>query len=823
MGEPRPTTGVPPLAPDRLCRLCDAGAFPFATTEELEDLTEIVGQDRAVAAIEFAVGMRRGGYNAFLLGPAGSGRHVVARRLLQRRAQSEPAPGDWCYVFNFEHSHQPRALHLPAGAGRRLERAIRKLVHDLKTVIPAVFESDDYRRRRSGIEEAVKKRHQEALARVQEDAKARDLALMQTDSGIAIAPLSDGQAMPQEAFAALPEARREVIQEDIHRLQERLGEIMQQVPGWAREARETLERLDREIAGIAARSVIGDARAGFADLPQVLDFLDAVEADVVEHVALFRRADDAPGQIGPYPHPGPAHARPGAANPTLSRYAVNVLVDCAGLDGAPVVYADQPGYRELFGSIEHVAELGTLVTDFTRIKAGALHRANGGYLILDARKVLMEPFVWEGLKHALRSREIRIEAPQQAAGVVSTQTLSPAPIPLDLKVVLIGDRALYYRLDQSDPDFAELFKVTADLDDHLPRSDDNNMIYARLLATMARAEALRPLTCEAVARLLDHSSRLAGDAERLSTQFRRLSDLAREADYYAGGSGRDRIEREDVERAIEGAVERVSRMRLEMQEQILRGSVLIDTDGEAVGQINGLSVLHLGRYAFGKPARITARLRIGAGRVVDIEREVELGGPLHSKGVMILASYLGAHYAPDQPLALSASLVFEQSYGGVDGDSASSTELYALLSALSGLPIRQSLAVTGAVNQHGRVQAIGGVNEKIEGFFDICRARGLTGGQGVLIPESNVKNLMLRADVVEAVRGGGFRIHEVKTIDEGIELLTGVEAGSRGADGLFPEGTINRLVEERLIEFAEKRRRFAGDLKEAEAGAGAGS
>ncbi len=814
MAELKPADQPAGLDVDALCRRCSAEEFSFETTAELEDLVEIGGQDRAVKAIEFAVGMRREGYNVYVLGPAGTGKHAVARRLLRRHAADEPVPTDWCYVFNFERPHKPRALSVPAGEGRRLERVMQKVVRDLKAVIPAVFESDDYRNRRTAIEQAAKKRQEDAFAVAHNEAQALDLAIMQTENGIAIAPVSDGKVIPPEEFGALPEETRESIQANIQRIQERLGEIMREVPGWVREARETLERLDNEVTRVAAHAVLQEARNQFEALSQVIDYLDGVEADVVEHAAIFREPQ-APREARPPGAPMPQAAgsapRDGRDDPNLRRYQVNVLVDRSDLDGAPVVYADRPSYRELFGSIEHIAEFGTLVTDFTMIKQGALHRANGGYLILDARKVLMEPFVWEGLKHALRSREIRIESPTQAVGVVSAQTLSPAPIPLDFKVILIGERQLYYMLDQADPDFAELFKVTADFNDHLPRTPENNLTYARILGTIARREKLRDLTCGAVARLLEHSARLAGDSERLSTQLRRLNDLVREADFFAAEAGNAQIDHADVSRAIDAATERVSRLSVEMRDQILRETVLIATDGARVGQINALSVLQLGRYAFGKPSRITARLRIGTGRVIDIEREVELGGPLHSKGVLILSGFIGARYAPDVPLSLSASLVFEQSYGGVDGDSASSTELYALLSALSEVPIKQSLAVTGAVNQHGEVQAIGGVNEKIEGFFEVCRGRGLTGEQGVLIPISNVKHLMLRRDVVEAVEAGQFTIYPVSTIDEGIEILTGVAAGARDGDGSYPDGTINRRVEDRLIALAEKRRDFARD------------
>ena len=802
-----------PLPAESLCSFCDPAQFPFATTAELDDQVEIVGQDRAVNAVRFALGVKQEGYNVFVLGPPGSGKHAVARKLLKEQAKGEATPSDWCYVYNFQRRHKPLKLELPAGDGARLRDAVDKLIQDLKIAIPAIFESDEYRHQRKIIGDDVKQRQETAFQQIQREAGDLNIAIMQTENGIAFAPMKEGEMLPPEKLSAMSEEEQATLQKNIGELQKRFRDTMIMVPQWAREAREKFLALDREVTSVAAKSMMEEARAGFADMPRVLQYLDALEKDVVDNVGLFRGPEEggaaiptgAPGQMAGQSQSG----EPADADAPFRRYRVNLIVDRSHLKGCPVVYADHPTYQELIGSIEHVAEFGTLMTDFTRIKSGALHRANGGYLMLDARKVLMEPFAWEGLKRALRSHEIRVEHPTQSAGVISTQTLSPEPVPLQIKVVLIGDRQLYYTLDQSDPDFAELFKVTGDFDDKIERTDETNMMYARLLGTLARRDGMRALTNGAVARLCDYSARLAADSERLSTQMRRVTDLVREADYFAGERRHDIIESEDVDKASEEALGRVSRIRESMQEQILRGTVLIDTDGAKVGQINGLAVLQTGRFAFGKPSRITARLRMGSGKVIDIEREVELGGPLHSKGVLILSSYLASRYAADRPLALAASIVFEQSYGGVDGDSASSTELYALLSAIADVPIKQSLAVTGAVNQHGEVQAIGGANEKIEGFFDICSARGLTGEQGVMIPESNVKHLMLRRDVLEAVRDGHFHVYAVSTIDQGIEVLTGVKAGERGKNGAFPADTISGLVEARLTQLAEQRRAFA--------------
>ena len=792
-----------PVPVETLYQHSDLRDFPFKTTAELDEMTGVLGQDRAVGAIRFAAGMRPTGYNVFVLGPFGIGKHTIVRRVLRELAAGEDVPSDWCYVYNFETPHKPLALKLPAGIGVILKAALDKLIDQLRAAIPAVFESEEYRTRRNAIEGAIKSRQEETFGKVQERARAANVEIIQTPAGLAFAPMRDGEIIPPEEFNALPEDQRKEFQTHLESIQAEFTEALQQVPLLARQAHEALGDLDRQITQAAVKLLVGDTRMQFEALPQVIDYLAAVELDVVRNPHLFRASPQLEGQ--------PGMAAPMQATddlPPFRRYKINVLVDRAGQEGAPVIYADPPNFQRLFGRIEHVAEMGNLLTDFTLIKPGALHRANGGYLVVDARKTLLEPFVWDALKHALRAKEIRIEAPAQSFGHLNTQTLSPEPIPLNIKVAIIGEPFIYYLLDQNDPDFPELFRVTADFDGDMDRTPQNKIMFAQILASLARRESLHPLTNEAIARLSEHSARLAGDAEKMSWQIRRVGDLAREAHYFTTQAGRSVIERADIESAINAAVARISRIRTRMQEEILRQTILIATDGEVVGQVNGLSVLELGRFVFGKPSRISARVRLGAGRVIDIEREVELGGPLHSKGVLILSGFLGARYAPDEPLSLSASLVFEQSYGGVDGDSASSAELYALLSALADAPIKQSFAVTGSVNQFGDVQAIGGVNEKIEGFFDICKQRDLTGKQGVLIPHANVKNLMLRKDVVDACKAGKFAVYPIATIDQGIALLTGVAAGVRGADGPYPPDSINGRVERRLRRFAEARHRF---------------
>ena len=673
-----------------------------------------------------------------------------------------------------------------------------------------MFESDEYRTRLQGINEEFRERQSEAFEELQKRARGREVALVRTPVGLALAPMQGDEVMSPEDFRKLPEAERERAEKAIQELQQELQETIQQIPRWDKERREKVREVNREVTNFAVGHLIDTMRQDYKPLPAVIAHLDAVRADVIDNVAGFVQpppgadAQGAPGQ-------GPVQGRPGApAMPEfLRRYRINVIVTNGGTEGAPVVYEDNPAQGNLVGRVEHLAQMGALITDFSLIQPGTLHRANGGYLILDARKLLMQPYAYESLKRTLQAGEVRIESPGQMYGLVSTVSLEPEPIPLDVKIVLVGDRMLYYLLSAQDPDFGQLFKVAVDFEEDMDRAANRHMPYARLVATLARRDGLRPLNAAGVARVIEQASRLAGDSTKLSTRMGLICDVLREADHWASEAGRRVIGAKEVQKTIDSQIRRADRMRERSQEMIRRGTILLDTTGTATGQVNALSVISLGSYAFGRPARITARVRMGRGEVMDIEREVDLGGPLHSKGVLILSAFLSAHYASDRPLSLSASLVFEQSYSGVDGDSASSAELYALLSALADVPIKQSLAVTGSVNQFGQVQAIGGVNEKIEGFFDLCNENGLSGENGVLIPESNAPHLMLRDDVIKAAAAGKFHIYPVKTIDQGIELLTGKASGKRRANGAFAAGTINRMVDDRLIALAEARRSFA--------------
>jgi lon-related putative ATP-dependent protease len=785
-----------PLPPQFLRRASDLSSIDFATTEELPELPGLVGQERAVDAVRLGIAMRRRGFNVFVLGPAGAGKHTLIEELLEAQAAREPAPPDWCYVNNFSDARRPRCLRLPAGRAVPLREAMKRLVAELRIALPAAFEREEYRARREVIDQQFKHRNEEAFGALQRKAEEKGIGVLRTPVGLALAPVHEGEVIPPETFNRLPPAERQRITADMEALQAELEAVIRRIPEWEREHREAVRQLNRDTTAVVVGHLLQEVRAGFADLPEVVAHLEQVERDILEHADDFISDGRGDGAMMPAPA-----AEDGAS---FRRYQVNVLVDNTGRTGAPIVYEDHPTHQNIVGRVEHLARFGALVTDFNLVVAGALHKANGGYLVLDAQRVLTTSFTWESLKRALRAGEIRTESLEQLLSLASTVSLDPEPIPLEVKVVLIGSPLIYYLLSAYDPDFAELFKIAAEFDDRVDRTADNTALYARLIASAARRAKLRPLDRAAVARVIEEAARQADDAAKLTAQLRSVSDLLQEADHLAAAGAKTVIGAVEIEAAVTARRRRSDRIYRRLQEEVARNTLHIETAGARVGQVNGLSVITLGGVSFGHPSRITAQVRLGKGELIDIEREVALGGPIHSKGVLILAGFLGGRFGRDNPLSLTASLVFEQSYGGVEGDSASAAELFTLLSALSGVPIRQSLAVTGSVDQHGRIQAIGGVNEKIEGFFDVCHGRGLTGEQGVLIPSSNVQHLMLRQDVVEAAASGRFRIVAIDTVDQGMELLTGVPAGEPDLAGQYPPETINRRVAMRLAAFAKR-------------------
>jgi lon-related putative ATP-dependent protease len=791
---------VPPLPPERLYRPADLAALDFATTRDLTPLRAFAEQPRAHSAIRFGTEMPVRGFNIFAIGANGARIQASVQALLREAADKRPRPSDWVYVNNFATPHRPMAIALPSGRAPALGKALDRLIDDLKVSLPAAFESEDYQKRRTAIEQEARGRNERAFTGLRDKATGKSIAILRTPMGFAMAPMKDGQVVPPAEFNTWPPERQQEAQAAIEELEKDLEETLRGLPRLEREQRDAVRTLDRETARFAIAQPIEECLAQFADLPKVVQHLEAIRSDILENVALFvaqqpSGEEASARQVGPF-----------------DRYEVNVLVtNPDGETGAPVVEELHPTLSNLVGRIEHLAVQGALVTNFRLIKPGSLHRANGGAIMIDLRNLLAEQLSWAALKRALLRQEIVIEDVARFMGMTTTVTLEPDPIPLDVKVVLFGDRVLYYMLASLDPDTGQHFKVLADFDDDTVRSPASEAMIARVIGSIAASAGLLPLDRSGVARVIEHAARLADDSKKLTLLVENIHDLIAEASHHARKVGRDAVTRDDVEQTIAQQRHRAARVEERAREMILRDIALIDTTGNRVGQVNGLSVLSLAGHAFGTPTRITARVRPGTGRIVDIEREVELGGPIHSKGVLILSGFIAGRYARNVPMSLYASLVFEQSYGGVEGDSASSAELYALLSALAELPIRQELAVTGSVDQHGQVQAIGGVNEKIEGFFDVCTARGLTGTQGVLIPHANTQHLMLRADVVEACAAGRFAVYAVRTIDEGIRLLTGHDAGERGAEERYPEGSVNRRVEDRLEAFARSRQAFARD------------
>lgn len=799
MARPAPETAPLALTSQQLHHRCEPGQFQFETTQELAGLTELIGQTRAMDAVRFGAGVQHDGYNMFVLGPAGMGKRSLVKAFLEKKAGGENEPSDWCYLNNFTQPHKPHAVRLPCGRGAELSRQMARLVDYLRAAIPALFESDDYRAKVGVIEETFSKQQERVFKELGEDAEKQNIVLLRTPGGFAFAPTRNQEVLAPDDYNKLDEEEKKRISTAIAELQQRLEKILNQIPQWMKERSEQVAQLNRETTRATVQHVMEDLHRAFDDLSLIQKYLDAVQHDIIEHADDFRHPEETTKVSG----------LTLTARESFHRYQVNLLVTNGKQAGAALVSEDNPTYSNLVGRVEHIAQLGALVTDFTLIQPGALHRANGGYLLLDVRKVLLQPFAWDALKRALQSREIRIESLGQMFSLVSTVSLEPEPIPLSVKIVLFGDRLMYYLLQQYDPDFSELFKVAADFEDRIERTPETHLLYARLIGTLAIKDKLLAFDRSAVARVIEYSARLVGDAQRLSIHMRSVADLLQEADYWAREAAQGVVTAGHVQQAIDTQIHRQDRVRGQLHESILRGTQLIDTQGSVAGQINGLSVLALGDFAFAQPIRITATTRFGEGEMVNIEREVKLSGAIHSKGVLILSAYLAAHYARNQPLALSASLVFEQSYGPIDGDSASLAELCVLLSNLANVPVKQSLAVTGSINQLGQVQAIGGVNEKIEGFFDICAARGLSGEQGVLIPGANVKHLMLRRDVVSAAEAGQFHIYAVDHADQAMALLTGVAAGEAGADGSYPAGTINQRVAARVLELSELRKRFA--------------
>jgi lon-related putative ATP-dependent protease len=788
------------LTVEKLRKKCDPNIMHCETTQGMVPLQEIIGQERAARALKFGLGIKERGFNIYAAGFPGTGRTTAVKNLLEEVARTQQAPSDWCYVNNFSNEYAPKAIRLPTGKGKDFQKDMKSFIDEAKRAIPKAFESEDYAAKRESTIKALEAQSKALIDELNRKAQEEGFSIQSTRIGLLLVPVIKGKPVGDKEFGALPQKVQDEIQRKREQLEPELRSAMRQFADMDRKVHEEIEKVNREVVLYALGHLMTDLIEKYKKFSDVVSYLKNVQTDILDNISQFMKEPEARPQI-PF-------LAPLARESPFRKYEVNVIVDNSDVKGAPVITESNPTYQNLFGRIESEAQFGALVTDFTMIRRGSLHRANCGYLVLPVEALLTNPLSYDSLKRALRNEQIVIEEAQERLAFITTKSLKPEPIPLNAKVVLIGDPILYQELYTLDKEFSELFKVKADFDTTMDRTDENMRSYAAFVCTLCQKENLKHLDGSGLAKLIEHSSRLAEDQGKLSTRFAEIADIMREANFYATQENSDAVTGSHVKKAIEEKIYRSKLIEEKIQEMITRGVLLIDTDMAKVGQVNGLSVIGLGDFAFGTPSRVTVSIGLGREGVVDIEREAKMGGPIHTKGVLILSGYLNEKYAQDKPLSLSARLVFEQNYEGVEGDSASSTELYTILSALSGLPIKQNIAVTGSVNQKGEVQAIGGVNEKIEGFFEVCKAKGLTGQQGVMIPESNVQNLMLKEEILDAVKDGKFHIYSVSTIDQGIENLTGVKAGVKQKDGTFEKDTVNDRVDKRLREIAEKLKEF---------------
>jgi lon-related putative ATP-dependent protease len=784
---------------------CDPAMFNCESTRNLEPYEGIIGQDRALQALKFGLHIQKPGFNIFVAGQAGTGKTTVIKSFLDDLAVKVPTPPEWCYVHNFKDPYYPKALRVPAGKGTELQKDMKRIIENARRVLAQAFTSKEYVDHRAAIMDGLNKKRESVFQDLSRKAKEKNLLLKASQMGLILIPAIADQPMSEDVYEALPQERKDVLLKNREELTRELKDRIMELQTEEGDVEKQLEENDRQVASFAIGFIFEDLRRKYSKLPQVVAFLKEVEKDIIENYGQFKT------EKKPDNHSLESWAAMQAASQkqTSSKYEVNVLVDNSELKGAPVILELNPTFNNLFGRIEKEAQFGALYTDFAMIKSGSLHRANGGYLVLRIEDLLTDYYVWDGLKRTLRDGKLIIEEIGERMGFVATKSLRPEPIPLDVKVVVIGEPMFYFLLLQADIEFRELFKVKADFDSVMDRTENNMKDYAAVICRICRDEKMKPLKNDALAKIMEYSSRIADDQEKLSTLFKDIADIIREANFWATDGKSRFIQSKHIQKAVEQKIYRSNLIQEKINEMINKHQIMIDTDGSVVGQVNGLSVIDLGDFAFGRPSRITASLGIGREGVVDIEREAKLGGPIHTKGVLILNGHMIEKFGRDFPLSLSARIVFEQSYEGVEGDSASSTELYALLSRLADIPIKQGIAVTGSVNQKGEVQAIGGINEKIEGYFEICKAAGLNGKQGVMVPASNVKNLMLKEQVTRAVRNGKFHIYPVSTIDEGIEVLTGSKAGKRRKDGSFEPGSINDRVQKQLKSMADKLREFS--------------
>ena len=797
---------------EKLRWICPQEIFHFECTDDIKPIKEFIGQERAIDSINFGLAVGRAGYNLFLTGLTGTGKASTIKSRLEKFIAERKAkgikyqPNDWCYVYNFSDPDQPRILKLPRGFGKSFSNHMDELLKTLKEEIPKTFGSEEYSKRKQDIMEEHQKRYQESMDTLDKEAAKKNLMVQLSPMGAAVVPLIEGKPMSREEFLALPEAEKETIEAKRLEIMRKVEEIYSRLRDMEKEIGEKMKEIDLKAGEFAISRPFEEMLKAYSEYPEVINFLKEAREYTLTKLDLFIQA----------PMPPQAPGLPTVPQvDAFMAYKVNVFVDNSSVSGPPIIIEPNPNWFNMFGKIERRALMGTYVSNHTMIKAGAVQLANGGYLILNIRDVLLNTGVWEGLKRVIRTKEVRAEDPWDQFGFFAPQGMRAQPMPVEFKIVVMGDDSIYQLLTLYDEDFWEMFKVKADFDYQMKRSDENIKSYTCFIRSCCDDEKLLPFDRSGVAKIIEFAARAVDDQEKLSARFGPLKDLLVEADYWARESQSQIINEEYVEKAVKEKIHRLDLIAERIRQMIAEGTIMVDVEGAVVGQLNGLAVYDLGIFSFGRPNRITAKTFLGRRGVINIERESQLSGRIHDKGVLILSGYLGWKYAQDKPLSLSASICFEQSYSGVEGDSASSTELYAILSSLSELPIRQGIAVTGSVNQKGEVQPIGGVNHKIEGFFDVCKAKGLTGEQGVMIPQQNVKNLMLREDVIRAVNDGQFHIYAVRTIDEGIEILTGVPAGERQEDGTFPEGTVSYLIDKRLREFAERLKGYHVSASEA--------
>jgi lon-related putative ATP-dependent protease len=784
------------LKPEELYKCCEPDFFKFNTTDEIPKLEETIGQEKALKSLDFGLSLTSKGFNIYALGESGTGKLRSIRTLLNEKAQKEPVPDDWCYVYNFKDPDNPIAINLEPGMGIVFQKNMDNLVKTLRLEIPKTFESKEYEKQRSKIIEDFQQKQKTLFTSLEEEALSKGFTVRKTVTGLLIVPIKkNGEPLTEEEFAALDEKTRKKIEEIGKMLQEKLDDVVRAVREAEKLVKEMLARLEREIALSVIQPPIEELKKKYQDYEKIASYLDEVKEDILSHLDDFKAVEEQPPPL-------PFMKMP-KTEVSFVRYSVNVLVSNKDTKGAPVIFESNPTYLNLFGRIEYKVQYGMALTDFSMIKAGSLHKANGGYIVINVLDLLRNIFSYDALKRALRNREIKIEDVWEQYRLLSTTALKPEPIPLNVKVILVGNPYIYYLLYNLDDEYRELFKVKADFDSRMDRTPETVEKYASFIANVQKEENLIPLDRGAVAKIVEYGSRLAGHQNKLSTRFSEIADIIRESHYWAKKDNSPVVKAEHVIKAINERILRVNRIEERLREMMIEDTIIVNTSGEKIGQVNGLAVLDLGDYSFGKPSRITATTYTGKAGVVNIERETKMSGRIHEKAIMIITNYLGSKYALKRPISLSASITFEQLYEMVEGDSATCAELYALLSSIARIPLKQSIAVTGSMDQNGDVQPVGGINEKIEGFFDLCKIRGLDGTHGVIIPRRNIKNLMLKQEIIDAVKDGSFSIYPIEKVEEGLEILTGMPAGQIQEDGTYPEGTVNHFVMKRLEEISE--------------------